>query len=184
VKTLSPQIVYFGGLRSYKRPEHALLVLKEVIAHRSDVSLVVVGSGPMVERLKLTARDLGISAQVSFVGYVDDNELASTISRSWMNIHCSTSEGWGLSVVEAAVAGVPTAAYAVPGITNTIRDGVTGLLVGDGDVYALAQASIEILDHSEEWWQRCIGSRGAWDWETTATMWERHLERVSNMNSI
>jgi len=46
----------------------------------------------------------------------------------------SRKEGWGLAVVEAAQHGVPTIGYrSSGGLTDSIVDGVTGLLVDDDD---------------------------------------------------
>jgi glycosyltransferase involved in cell wall biosynthesis len=46
----------------------------------------------------------------------------------------SRKEGWGLAVTEAAQHGVPTIGYrASGGLTDSIVDGVTGLLVEDRD---------------------------------------------------
>ena len=47
----------------------------------------------------------------------------------------SRKEGWGLAVIEAAQHGVPTVGYrSSKGLTDSIVDGVTGLLVGGESV--------------------------------------------------
>ena len=182
-KSPTPQIVYFGGLRRYKRPFDSLTVLKLILQSGREVSLVIVGDGPLLPDLRAMASKLGLSNHVTFLGRLPDEVLAQTVGRSWLNIHCSTSEGWGLSVVEAAAAGVPTVAYAVPGITDTVRDGKTGRLVADGDVRALSVAAEEVLASPEEWTRRCIERREDWNWDATANLWERHLYRVSTFQS-
>ena len=49
-----------------------------------------------------------------------------------MHILPSRKEGWGLAVTEAAQHGVPTIGYrSSGGLTDSIVDGVTGLLVDD-----------------------------------------------------
>ena len=54
------------------------------------------------------------------------------LQRSWVHVLPSRKEGWGLAVVEAAQHGVPTIGYrSSGGLTDSIVDGVTGLLVDD-----------------------------------------------------
>ncbi len=54
------------------------------------------------------------------------------LQRSWVHVLPSRKEGWGLAVVEAAQHGVPTIGYrASGGLTDSIVDGVTGMLVDD-----------------------------------------------------
>ncbi len=51
-----------------------------------------------------------------------------------MHVLPSRKEGWGLAVTEAAQHGVPTIGYrSSGGLTDSIVDGVTGLLVDDHD---------------------------------------------------
>ena len=53
------------------------------------------------------------------------------LARSWVHLMPSRKEGWGLAVIEAAQHGVPTVGYrSSKGLTDSIVDGVTGLLVG------------------------------------------------------
>jgi glycosyltransferase involved in cell wall biosynthesis len=40
----------------------------------------------------------------------------------------SIKEGWGLNVIEAGACGTPTVAYNVPGLRDSVKNGVTGVL--------------------------------------------------------
>ena len=53
---------------------------------------------------------------------------------AWVHVLPSRKEGWGLAVTEAAQHAVPTIGYRCSGgLTDSIVDGVTGLLVDDHD---------------------------------------------------
>jgi glycosyltransferase involved in cell wall biosynthesis len=52
----------------------------------------------------------------------------------------SYREGFGMSLLEAAAAGVPAVATRIYGITDAVEDNVTGLLVPARDADALAEA--------------------------------------------
>ena len=172
-------LVYFGGLRRYKRPEHSLLVLHKMIKGGYDSNLTVVGDGPQLPSLIRLARELGVRDRVEFVGRVSDDRLAEIIRQSSINIHCSVSEGWCYSVMEAAASGVPTVGYAVPGIRESVRNGVTGLLVPSGDVEALARATIWISTSEGDWVRPCRDWAMRFSWDDCAAAWEAHLKKCA-----
>jgi glycosyltransferase involved in cell wall biosynthesis len=89
-----------------------------------------VGGGWWQDRLLAHAQRLGIAEAVTFHGHVDDDTKHALVQRSWVHVLPSRKEGWGLAVVEAAQHGVPTIGYrSSGGLTDSIVDGVTGLLV-------------------------------------------------------
>ena len=54
------------------------------------------------------------------------------VQQSWVHVLPSRKEGWGLAVIEAAQHAVPTIGYrSSGGLTDSIVDGVTGVLVDD-----------------------------------------------------
>ena len=97
-----------------------------------DLHLDIVGGGWWRDRLVDHARLLGISDAVTFHGHVDDVTKHQVLQRCWVHVLPSRKEGWGLAVIEAAQHGVPTIGYrSSGGLTDSIVDGVTGLLVDD-----------------------------------------------------
>ncbi len=69
-----------------------------------------------------------------FHGHVDDATKHAVVQRCWVHLLPSRKEGWGLAVIEAAQHGVPTIGYrSSGGLTDSVVDGVTGLLVDDHD---------------------------------------------------
>jgi glycosyltransferase involved in cell wall biosynthesis len=69
---------------------------------------------------------------VTFHGHVDDAAKHRVLQQCWVHVLPSRKEGWGLAVTEAAQHAVPTVGYrSSGGLTDSIVDGVTGLLVDD-----------------------------------------------------
>lgn len=64
------------------------------------------------------------------------------------DIFCLPSyrEGFGMTIIEAAACGVPAVASRIYGITDAVEDGKTGLLFPVGDVAALTQALLKLLE--------------------------------------
>lgn len=174
-KSEQPSIVYFGGMRPYKRPEHALVALKILRSKGHQPHLTMVGDGPSLPLLKSLALDLDVSRDVTFTGKVSDEKLSEIVSSSWVNVHCSTSEGWGLSIMEAAASGTPTVGYQVSGVSETIIDGSTGTLVSDGDVTGLSNAIEETFEAASNWSKVARHYAERYSWEVTTDLWEKQL---------
>lgn len=126
-------------------PEDFLLVVTELVRHkRVDVALEaarqaglpirVVGVGPDLARLQALYGDCA-----EFLGRLDDLALAELYPRA-LALVVPNVEEFGIAAVEAQAAGRPVVAIDAGGVRETIRDGVTGLLVRGDDAGALADA--------------------------------------------
>jgi glycosyltransferase involved in cell wall biosynthesis len=180
--TAEPSLVYCSGLRPYKRPRHSLLVLKILRDWGINATLSVVGRGPELRAMTELTHVLGLTNCVEFTGWIPDTELARVLAKSWVHIQCSLAEGWGLTAWEAASSGVPTIAYRVPGLTDSVVQGVSGLLVPSGDVSALAAAGASIIHSRSGWTQRCREVTAGHTWGEAASKWDALLRRVVSRN--
>jgi glycosyltransferase involved in cell wall biosynthesis len=140
----------------------------------------MVGDGPMLPNLKTLAKTLNLDKHVTFPGHLEPDRLAERVCQSWANIHCSQSEGWCFSAMEACAGGTPTAAYSVPGLTESVQNGTTGILVRDGDLAALSLAIEKLSEDSNSWTTKCRSNAELFSWETTSDKWETHLRKVSS----
>lgn len=110
--------------------------------------LLIVGDGndrPWLQRL---AQDGGVADHVRFVGSVRDGELASYYHACDVFVMPSQKEGFGLVFLEAAAFGKPVVAGNHGGTPEIVQDGVTGFLVEHGDIGALADRVIRLLQSS------------------------------------
>lgn len=175
-KTEYPSIVYYGGMRPYKRPGEVLYLLKELLNNFSGVKLKVVGEGHSRPELNKLCDELGINKSVEFTGRISDSELSKIVASSWLNIHSSVTEGWGISIIEASSAGTPTVAYKVPGVSDSIENGLNGLTVEDGNRNALIEAALTILKEPKKWWLSSIDVAKKYSWDKTTEMWETIIQ--------
>lgn len=128
-----PTICVVGRLVPQKRVEHAVEAVRR-LAGELDVQLHVVGAGLCAEELRRQVRAAGVGDRVHLHGHLDELDKHRLMSSSWVHVCPSLKEGWGLVVVEAGSHGVPTVAYRdAGGVTESVRDGVTGLLADDLD---------------------------------------------------
>jgi glycosyltransferase involved in cell wall biosynthesis len=64
-------------------------------------------------------------------GFVDEQTKGDLYRKAWVHVTASMSEGWSLTVMEAALCGTPSAAVAIGGLRESIVDGETGVLARD-----------------------------------------------------
>jgi glycosyltransferase involved in cell wall biosynthesis len=183
-KTVNPSMVYFGGMRRYKRPEEAVYLLKSLIDSITGIKLNIVGSGPEEGNIKKLVNELNLQDFVSFNGRLSDMELSNVVASSWLNVHTSITEGWGYSILEAAASGTPTVAYDVPGVKDAIEEGKNGIKIVNGDRRLLSEAAYKILSNPQMWWSSSIEVAKKYSWDKTADIWEKLILEVSNNERI
>src|SRR5690606_32783226 len=124
---------YVGRLVGHKHVDRVVELAAELAAKRPGLHVHVVGRGPEYDRLPEPARRHDVAGRVHLHGYLPEAEKNAIVSGARLNVTASEFEGWGLTVIEAAALGIPTVAYDVPGLRDSVRDGVTGWLVKEGE---------------------------------------------------
>lgn len=105
-------------------------------------TLKIVGDGPDDATLRETARALGLK-RVTFLGRQDPLPHYRTAA---LFVMTSRVEGWGLTLTEAMQTGtVPIAFDAYAAVHEIISDGETGVIVPNGDIAALAEATLQLM---------------------------------------
>ena len=172
-----PTLVYLGRLKRYKRVD---LVLKAVARLRDRgiaTELIVAGRGDARASLEATVRELEISDRVRFAGFVSERQKAELLSRSWAHVLTSPKEGWGIVSMEASACGTPTVASDSPGLRETVRHGKTGHVVPHGDVEALADALLRVMEpqNRDKLGRAARSMAEEYSWEAIADAFEAHL---------
>jgi D-inositol-3-phosphate glycosyltransferase len=143
------QMVLFVGRI---QPLKGIDILLKAIALATDdlpdlcghLGLTIIGGDPQAtmdrEILRLTRlkEKLGISDLVTFLGARDQDTLPYYYSAAQVCVVPSYYESFGMVALEAMACGTPVIASKVGGLTFTVKDGVTGYLVPDGDPAALS----------------------------------------------
>ncbi len=170
-KAPSPTVVYLGRLRRYKRIDLLLQAMPQVLRSCPGARLWIVGAGDAREALEGLASDLGLSRQVTFRGFVDEQEKVRLLQQAWVVVYPSMKEGWGLSVLEANACGTPAVVFDVPGLRDAVVDERTGYVVPDGDVGAFAhRISLVLKDDAlrEHFGQQAIAWSRRFTWDDSA----------------
>ena len=106
--------------------------------------LRLVGDGPTRAAVEALAYRLGLSGRVMFLG--ERSDVAELLARSHVFVLASNWEGLPLTVLEAMRAGLPVVAFDVGGVSEAVVDGETGFLVPRGNVEALRDRILRLIE--------------------------------------
>jgi phosphatidylinositol alpha-1,6-mannosyltransferase len=112
---------------------------------RKSLIYVVAGKGKAEEGLRHLARELGVAANVRWLGFIPDEKLPSLYRAADLFVLCTREEpatraveGFGLVFLEAQSSGVPAIGTDCGGIPDAVENGNGGWLVPPDDPEALS----------------------------------------------
>ena len=166
-----------------KRVDHAVRTVALLYRRGLPVSVDIIGAGSpeMVSALRKLVSVLGISHIVTFHGRISTFERDGVVSSAFLIMGTSVREGWGLSITEANILGVPGAVYPVPGLCDSTIHDQTGVISLDATPPSLADA-IERLWRDGDLYRACRAGARAFasglSWDRTVMAFEQALLRV------
>jgi 1,4-alpha-glucan branching enzyme len=116
-----------------------------VVRQIPDAILVVGGKGSHLEKMKALVSRLKLERNITFLGFVPDDQLNSLYNQAQCAVVPSIFEGFGITVIEALAAGTRVVGTDVDGIREILKNKDYGVLVKYGDYSALADAIISEL---------------------------------------
>ncbi len=180
-----PVIAYVGSLIPRKGVIYLLRAMARLVHMHPSLRLVIVGEGIEKIPLQETARDLGISAQVSFVGEASREQVRSWMQQARIFVLPSTEEGFGVVLLEALACGTPIVASCVGGICDVVTPEV-GMLVPPRDPDALAAAIAQLLSDEKRWLEYSVNARKRaeemYDWHQIARRYQDLYEDLLSRN--
>ena len=133
--------------RFSRQKDHATLLRAVALLRERGLAppLLFAGGGKDLHRrpLEKLADELGIAAQVQFLGVVRD--VPQRLMAHQLCVLSTHYEGMPLALLEGMAAGCAVVGSAVPGVREVLDDGVDGLLVAEADAPALADALERVL---------------------------------------
>ncbi|MCU7938556.1 MAG: glycosyltransferase [gamma proteobacterium symbiont of Bathyaustriella thionipta] len=142
----SPFFLFIGVLRYYK----GLHIVIEA-AKNADYKIVIVGAGPIEQKLKIQAEKEGID-NILFLGYLDDLDKVALLSicRAVVFPSYLRSEAFGVTLLEGAMFAKPLISVEIgSGMSYVNIHNKTGLQVTPGNVKAFREA-MDTLYYDEE----------------------------------
>jgi len=136
-------IVTAGRLSPEKGHRYLVEAIPKVYSEKNDTFFVFCGDGPMAEKIRQQAKDLGVLHRCRFVGFRRD--LAEIFSVMDLMVLPSLSEGLPNVVLEAFAASKPVVASDIGGVPEVVEEGISGYLAPPGRPEPLARAILKML---------------------------------------
>ncbi len=141
-------LMHISNFRPVKRVVEVVRIFARVRREVPSV-LVLVGDGPDREEAEAEAARQGVARHVFFLGKLDS--IADLLRSADLFLLPSTSESFGLAVLEAMACGVPVVASRVGGLREVVVDGETGALVPPEATDEMAAQAVAMLRDDARW---------------------------------
>src|SRR6266581_8930576 len=159
-----PVLLWVGRIAPIKGLDTLLDAIARLRAAGTALSLLIVGGEADEPRnghevaLRERLERLGLGTAVRFVGPLPQDVLPTYYVAADVTVLPSYYESFGMVALEAMACGSPVIASRVGGLVTTVRDGVTGFLVPDSDVAALADRIGSLIADADLRWR--VGREG------------------------
>jgi len=141
-------ILTVSTLHPHKNLDGLMHAFAEFRRTRPEFRLIVVGlRGFHTAALEKLRTSLGLSEAVRLTGWIPRAELYDLFTRAAAFMYPSTFEGFGLPVLEALAAGVPTACSRIEPLSSMV--GSAALQFDPGEPSAILDAMVRITSDAE-----------------------------------
>lgn len=121
-----------------------------------NVSLKIIGVGPLEAKLRKQVQDLDLKTRVEFLGYISHFDISKYLHGADIFVRPSLSEGMGNSFIEAMAAGLPIIGTPVGGIVDFLKDPsnssgqvATGLFCEPENPESIAEAIKRLMENPD-----------------------------------
>jgi len=161
---LAESLVIFAGRHIPEKRVPAIVpAIALVRSALPDARCIVFGDGPDRAKVQDLVRRLGLEETISVPGFVDASEVEQVLQRSACLVLPSRREGYGMIVIEAAAAAVPSVVVDEPdnAATELVEEGVNGFIAQSAAPGELAAAIVRAIEgglplrrSTAEWFER------------------------------
>ncbi len=179
----SPVFISVGGLVERKGFHRVLHILPELKKQYPQLLYLIVGGegpeGGMLLQLKQQVLDLGLQANVMFLGALPTCELKIPLSAADVFVLATANEGWANVFLEAMACGLPIVTTDVGGNKEVVKSDEFGFIVPFGDERALFMSLSSAI---EKQWDRQGIIRYAQEnhWDKRVDILVNHFRRIAD----
>lgn len=173
---------FFTAARLDEPRKNIALLLEALHALPADAAFecCIAGDGTNLRALEQRAQELGLAARIRFAGRLTSSELAKHLRDADLFVltpgeSVDSFEGFGLVYLEANACGVPVLAARTGGVTEAVREGISGFFVAELSAKAIAAALGKFLRGEVRFdAQRCRDHAAQFTWRGVA----QHMSAV------
>lgn len=139
-------LIYAGRVSCDKSVDFLAKIYKELVQNKVDINLIIAGDGPALEGLK---EDLQGYKRVVFTGRVDRQELSNLYAASDLFVFPSTTDTFGMVVLESFACGLPVIVSDIGGPQEIVKHGKTGFILAADDLNSWVTTIEEVMFYKE-----------------------------------
>lgn len=154
-KNSAPSIIFLGRLTPKKHPLALLQAFSIVKERIPETTLTIIGDGPLRKEVEKRIRHLDLEESVTLLGVLNREQSFPIVNKHWIYAqHSVTSsegdqEGFAISLAEAAMHELPVVSTIHNGITENVKDNITGYLVPEFNYELMAEKLIYLIQHPD-----------------------------------
>jgi glycosyltransferase involved in cell wall biosynthesis len=119
------------------------------VISNTPAHLLLVGRGDDRPRLEAIVQSLGMEAYIHFLGHVPEDQLPNLYHACDIFAMVSNCEVQSIPTLQALAAGLPVVAACAAALTEVVVDERNGILIPPGDIPAISQAVLRLVDDPE-----------------------------------
>ena len=153
----SVRLISVARLTEKKGIEFGIRAVASVLSQYPALEYSIIGDGGLRTELADLIQTLGVADQIKLLGWRNQTEVVELLRRSHILLAPSVTakdgnqEGIPVVLMEAMAMGLPVISTYHTGIPELVEDGISGFLVPEGDVEALAEKLLYLIQHPEKW---------------------------------
>lgn len=150
-------ILTVARLVEKKGVEYGIRAVAKLSRKYKNVKYDIIGNGPLQDRCGRLIQESNMGEKIHLLGWKDQQQVHDTIVNSHIFLCPSVTsnngdqEGIPVSLMEAMAVGLPIISTRHSGIPELVQDGISGFLVPERDVDALAEKLNYLIEHPEIW---------------------------------
>jgi glycosyltransferase involved in cell wall biosynthesis len=174
-KFAEPTMLSLGAMRAMKRPLDQVKAFEFAKLTIPKLKLKLAGdnTGPYARRVLDYINSSPHKSDIEVLGRVTKAQKVALMQQAHVITVTSIKEGWGLIVTEAASQGTPAVVYDVDGLRDSVKDGITGLVVSTNTPQALAAKLARLLKDPGQYAKLRLA---AWTWSRDITFERSYSE--------
>ncbi len=136
-------VAFVGRLEAQKGPQWLIETAPQWLAKLPDCDLLLIGEGPLLQRLEIACQSSGIAGRVHFAGWRSD--VPGILAAANLLVLASAWEGMPNIVLEAMAAGRPVVATDVEGVRELLGPAAVAQTVPYGDSETLISKILSFM---------------------------------------